>query len=230
MPSKDTIGRYIHLPAAGGPSDRFRADQPLSAGTVQIACSNIEMLARENSLRTLWNHQGAEDISGTLGFGAGAGAGTRPDQFDWDADPDDVNGSWVAVTGPHRIRPYGSTGLLPTVTLSGYASCGGTSTAGVILCARPRHGRPTSSDPYVVKPITGSTLAPFDCELSLVDAPLGRRLIAPQDERSVGAPVVEQGSQTELVFYIGVYVDGTGGKAAVRGLTLYLTPPPPFNV
>ena len=223
----DTIGRWIHLPTAGGASDRFRAAQPLSAGAVQVACSNIEMGARENSLRTLWEHPGQDDIAGTLGFGAGAGAGTRPDQFDWDADPDDVTGSWVAVTGPHRIRPYGSTGLLPTVTLRGYASCGGTSTAGILLCARPRHGRPTASDLYGTASVTSTTLIPFGVTLAPLDAQLGRRLIAPQDERSVGAPVVEQGTQTELVFYVGVYTDGAG-KAAVRGLTLTLDAPPGY--
>ena len=221
-----TIDRYIHLPAAGSASDRFRPGQPLSAGSTQILCSNIELLRRENSLCTWWEHPGQSNISGTLGFGVNEGAGTRPDEFPWDDDPADTNAAWVAIVGPRRVRPYGSTGLLPRLRLSGYASCGSPSTAGVILVARQGFGRPTSADPFAHTTVTSSSLAAFDCVIDLQPGALSTRHVAPLDERTSPAPPpAESGTLTEIVAYIGVYTTSAGNKAAVRGLSLYLDVP-----
>jgi hypothetical protein len=224
------IDRYLHLPAAGGADDRFRANQPLSAGSVQTLCSNTELLARENALHTLWNSFGPTDTAGVLGFGRHIAAATGgPAAFPWDADPSAAGSVWVATTGPHYIRPYGSTGLYPTATLTGLARCGGTDTAGMLLVARPTFGRPQPTDPYDHKTVTSTTSTRFTATIDLRAEYLGSRHVAPLDERTTPTTEAgESGRVLEVVFYIGVYVTGGGGKATVRGLSLYLTPPPGY--
>ena len=219
------LDRYIHLPAAGGADDRFRAGQPLGAGSVQILASNAALIARANSLRTLWECPGQGDIAGTLGVGASAGLTTRPDLFPWDADPFDAASVMVWFAGVHRIRPWGETNLWPQVVLSARIGAGGGSTAGIILCGRPAMGRPQPDDLYAVATNTGPTLARVQATIYPTDRSVGPRLVAPLDETTVPSPPpAEMGRDTVMAFYVGVYTNGAG-KANARGMTLYLAPP-----
>lgn len=223
--SIQALSRYIQLPTAGGADDRLRADQPLGAGTMQILASNAALLSRANSLRTLWEHPGEDNIAGTLGFGASAGITTRPDLFDWDADPYSGTGVMVYFAGLHRIRQYGEMGLWPKVTLSARLAAGGASTAGLILCARPSMGRPQPDDLYGTASATGPTLASVSINLQVTAASVGSRVVAPLDETTVPSPPPhESGRETVMAFYIGVWTNGAG-KANARSLSLYLTAP-----
>lgn len=212
-----TIGRWIHLPASGGADDRFRPDQPLGAGLMQIASSNATLAARENGLGVLWEHPGATDIQGGLNFG------TDPaPAFPWDADPGPTS-PLVLFAGVHRIRPWGETGRYPRVKLAVELISDGSSTAGVILVGRPTMGRPAPGDLHDVKTTTTSIVA--DLELEVFDAHVTSRLVLPVTGTAVPAqPPIEEGRHTEMAFYVGVW-NGSGGKTDIGSLTLYLAAP-----
>lgn len=218
-----SIGRWIHLPAAGGANDRFRADQPLSSGTMQIAASNAYIAAYENNLRTLGEHPGQIDIAGTLGFGLWDGAGTDISEFPWDDDPSSGSSVFTWFAGVHRIRQTPD-GLWPRIRLSASLSSAG-GFAGLILVGRPRMGRPQPGDLYDLTTRTNATPATVNCTISPTSSNIGVRDIAPRDERTVPSPPpAESGRDTVIVLYVGAYTSGAG-KAVVRGLSLWMTDP-----
>lgn len=222
--SVPTIGRWIHLPAAGGANDRFRADQPLSSGTMQIAASNAYIAAYENECRCLWECPGESDIAGTLGYGTSAGSGTTdPSAFDWNADPfsSSTVRSWFC--GLHRIRTMPD-GRWPTIVLAALAMNGGARTT-IILCGRPAVGRPQPGDLYGTASTTSGTLASVSASIAITEGHVGSRIVAPLDEAAAaGTPPAEMGRETVMAFYVGVYTSGAG-KATVRQLSLCMDPP-----
>jgi hypothetical protein len=219
------LTRWLHLPAAGGANDRLRADQPLSSGTMQILASNAYLGCYENELRTLWECPGEADIAGTLGYGTSAGSGTTdPYAFDWDADPfsSSTVRSWFC--GLHRIRTMPD-GRWPTIVLAALAMNGGASTTGIILVGRPAMGRPQPGDLWGTGSTTSGTLASVSASLTITEGHVGSRIVAPIDEAAAaGTSPAEMGRETVMAFYAGVYTDGAG-KATVRRLSLYMTPP-----
>jgi len=216
----DTAGIWIDLPKSGDPADRFRADQPLGAGLVQIASSNAEFACRENSLRTLWEHPGFTDVNGTLNlFGSPS---SSVFEFPWDAVPGS-SAVGVAYAGAHRMRGYGSTGVLPKITISTRLKAGG-STAGVVLVANGG-GRPQPSDPYVV---ISSTSTPYERKTGTLALTLGdvfSRSIAPvvEDTTPPGEPI-EDGVDSIVHLWVGVW-NSSGAKTNTRGMTIYLGAP-----
>jgi len=215
-----TAGIWIDLPKSGDPADRFRADQPLGAGLVQIASSNAEFACRENSLRTLWEHPGFTDVNGTLNlFGSPS---SSVFEFPWDAVPGS-SAVGVAYAGAHRMRGYGSTGVLPKITISTRLKAGG-STAGVVLVANGG-GRPQPSDPYVV---ISSTSTPYERKTGTLALTLGdvfSRSIAPvvEDTTPPGEPI-EDGVDSIVHLWVGVW-NSSGAKTNTRGMTIYLGAP-----
>jgi hypothetical protein len=201
-------------------ADRFRADQPLGAGLVQIASSNAEFACRENSLRTLWEHPGFTDVNGTLDlFGSPS---SSVFEFPWDAVPGS-SAVGVAYAGAHRMRGYGSTGVLPKITISTRLKAGG-STAGVVLVANGG-GRPQPSDPYVV---ISSTSTPYERKTGTLALTLGdvfSRSIAPvvEDTTPPGEPI-EDGVDSIVHLWVGVW-NSSGAKTNTRGMTIYLGAP-----
>ena len=220
MTTIDTAGIWIDLPTSGGVADRFRADQPLGAGLVQIASSNAEFACRENSLRTLWEHPGFTDVNGTLDlFGSPS---SSVFEFPWDAVPGS-SAVGVAYAGAHRMRGYGSTGVLPKITISTRLKAGG-STAGVVLVANGG-GRPQPSDPYVV---ISSTSTPYERKTGTLALTLGdvfSRSIAPvvEDTTPPGEPI-EDGVDSIVHLWVGVW-NSSGAKTNTRGMTIYLGAP-----
>ena len=220
MTTIDTAGIWIDLPTSGGVADRFRADQPLGAGLVQIASSNAEFACRENSLRTLWEHPGFTDVNGTLDlFGSPS---SSVFEFPWDAVPGS-SAVGVAYAGAHRMRGYGSTGVLPKITISTRLKAGG-STAGVVLVANGG-GRPQPSDPYVV---ISSTSTPYERKTGTLALTLGdvfSRSIAPvvEDTTPPGEPI-EDGVDSIVHLWVGVW-NSSGAKTSTRGMTIYLGAP-----
>ena len=208
------------IPTSGGVADRFRADQPLGAGHVQIASSNAEFACRENSLRTLWEHPGFTDVNGTLNlFGSPS---SSVFEFPWDAVPGS-SAVGVAYAGAHRMRGYGSTGVLPKITISTRLKAGG-STAGVVLVANGG-GRPQPSDPYVV---ISSTSTPYERKTGTLALTLGdvfSRSIAPvvEDTTPPGEPI-EDGVDSIVHLWVGVW-NSSGAKTSTRGMTIYLGAP-----
>jgi hypothetical protein len=217
-----TAGIWIDLPTSGGAADRFRADQPLGAGLVQIASSNAEFACRENNLRTLWEHPGFTDISGTLSLFGSPSA--TVEEFPWDMIQTAPSAVGVAYAGAHRMRGYGSTGVLPPITISARLTAGGDK-AGVVLVANGG-GRPQPSDPYVV---ISSISTPYERKTGTLALTLGdvfSRSIAPlvEDTTPPGEPI-ERGVDTIVHLWVGVW-NYSGAKTSTRGMTIYLGAPP----
>lgn len=222
MTTIDTAGIWIDLPTSGGVADRFRADQPLGAGLVQIASSNADFACRENNLRTLWEHPGFTDIDGTLSlFGSPS---VTVEEFPWDMIQTAPSAVGVAYAGAHRMRGYGSTGVLPLITISARLKAGG-GTAGVVLVAN-RGGRPQPRDPYVE---LSSTSTPYERKTGTLALTLGNvfsRSIAPlvEDTTPPGEPI-EDGVDSIVHLWVGVW-NSIGAKTSTRGMTIYLGAPP----
>ena len=221
MTTIDTAGIWIDLPASGGASDRFRVDQPLGAGLVQIASSNAEFACRENNLRTLWEHPGFTDVDGTLSLFGSPSA--TVEEFPWDMIQTAPSAVGVAYAGAHRMRGYGSTGDLPLITISARLKAGG-GTAGVVLVANGG-GRPQPGEPYVV---LTSTSTPYERKTATLALTLGdvfSRSIAPlvEDTTPPGEPI-ESGVDTIVHLWVGVW-NGSGAKTSTRGMTIYLGAP-----
>jgi hypothetical protein len=216
----DTAGIWIDLPTSGGVADRFRADQPLGAGLVQIASSNADFACRENNLRTLWEHPGFTDIDGTLNlFGYTT---SEVIEFPWDAVPGS-SAVGVAYAGAHRMRGYGSTGVLPKITISARLKAGG-GAAGVVLVANGG-GRPQARDPYVSIGSTSGTYERKRGDLVLTLGDVFSRSIAPvvEDTTPPGEPI-EDGVDSIVHLWVGVW-NSIAAKTSTRGMTIYLGAP-----
>ena len=220
MTTITTAGIWIDLPTSGGAADRFRADQPLGAGLVQIASSNAEFACRENSLRTLWEHPGFTDINGTLDLFGSPSATVL--EFPWDAVPGS-SAVGVAYAGAHRMRGYGSTDVLPKITLSTRLKAGGGS-AGVVLVANGG-GRPQPRDPYAVIGSTSGTYERKRASLVLTLGDVFSRSIAPlvEDTTPPGEPI-EDGVDSIVHLWVGVW-NSNASKTNTRGMTIYLGAP-----
>jgi len=217
----DTAGIWIDLPTSGGVADRFRADQPLGAGLVQIASSNADFACRENNLRTLWEHPGFTDVDGTLDlFGYST---SDVIEFPWDIVPTVPGAVGVAYAGAHRMRGYGSTGVLPTITISTRIKASGV-TAGVVLVANGG-GRPQARDPYVEIGSTSGTYERKRADLVLTLGDVFSRSIAPlvEDTTPPGEPI-EDGVDSIVHLWVGVW-NSSGAKTSTRGMTIYLGAP-----
>jgi hypothetical protein len=216
----DTAGIWIDLPTSGGVADRFRADQPLGAGLVQIASSNADFACRENNLRTLWEHPGFTDIDGTLDLFGSPSATVL--EFPWDAVPGS-SAVGVAYAGAHRMRGYGSTGTLPPITISTRLKGGG-DIAGVVLVAN-RGGRPQPRDPYVEISSASPTYERKRGDLVLTLGDVFSRSIAPvvEDTTPPGEPI-EDGVDSIVHLWVGVW-NSSGAKTSTRGMTIYLGAP-----
>lgn len=220
MTTITTAGIWIDLPTSGGAADRFRADQPLGAGLVQIASSNAEFACRENNLRTLWEHPGFTNIDGTLDlFGSPS---SDVFEFPWDAVPG-ASAVGVAYAGAHRMRGYGSTGDLPLITISARLKRGG-GTAGVVLVANGG-GRPQARDRYVSIGSTSGTYERKTGTLALTLGDVFSRSIAPvvEDTTPPGEPI-EDGVDSIVHLWVGVW-NSSGAKTSTRGMTIYLGAP-----
>lgn len=221
MTSITTAGRWIDLPTATGGASLLGQDDPLSSGLVQIAASNATLAARENSLRTLYEHPGADTIQASLEWDS-------IDGFPWDRDPADAAGApLILFAGVHRVRRYGETGQYPTVTLRARLAAPATYTAGIILVARRDMGRPTSADARGHVTTAATTLTTVSISLN-VSRVLGERAIAPRIGSAIPAPPPpEVGAESVVALYVGVYRTGGVGawKAAVAGISIYLAAP-----
>lgn len=221
MTTITTAGIWIDLPTSGGVADRFRADQPLGAGLVQIASSNADFACRENNLRTLWEHPGFTDVDGTLDlFGYSTSSVL---EFPWDIVPTAPGAVGVAYAGAHRMRGYGSTGVLPRITISTRLKAGG-GTAGVVLVANGG-GRPQARDRYVSIGSTSGTYERKRGDLVLTLGDVFSRSIAPvvEDTTPPGEPI-EDGVDSIVHLWVGVW-NSSGAKTSTRGMTIYLGAP-----
>lgn len=214
-----TASRWIELPTATGASDPLATDEPLGAGTMQVASSNALWAAQRNNLRPLWEHPGSDNIGADLGFD------DRPDSFPWDTDPAAADAPLVLFAGVHRIRPYGAGQRLPRAVLAFRHMAQPTFETGVILVARPAMGRPSPTDLYDTKVTTATTMTAGVITLALDAAHLGRSVVQPRLGSTSPAPVPpESGAYSSVAFYVGAWRTGTG-KATLAGITLYLIEP-----
>jgi len=219
MTSTTTVGTWIDLPTASGSSSPWQQDDPLSSGLVMIAASNGAHAARANSLRTLYEHPGSDNVGTDLLYDS-------PDAFGWDDDPS--ANAFVVCAGTHRLRPYGETGSMPRIVLHARIAAPATYTAGLIFVARRTPGRPSASDLRGVATTTSTSLADVTIELFPSALFASALEIAPRIGSAIPAPEPpEIGAEPVVTLYVGAYRTGGSGawKATLAGLTVYLSTP-----
>jgi hypothetical protein len=217
--STTTVGAWIDLPTAGGSSSPWQQDDPLSSGLVQIAASNGTHAARVNSLRTLYEHPGSDNVGTDL-------VGGLIDLFPWDDDPS--SNSFAVCAGTHRVRTYGETGTMPRLVLHARLAAPATYTAGLIFVARRTPGRPTAADLRSSATTTSTSLTDVTIELSPSTLFPSALSIAPRIGSAVPAPEPpETGTEPVVTLYVAAYRTGGSGawKATLAGLTIYLIAP-----
>lgn len=219
MSSTTTVSTWIDLPTASGSSSPWEQDDPLSSGLVMIAASNATHAARVNSLRTLYEHPGSDNVGTDLLF-------NNPDAFPWDDDPS--ANSFAVCAGTHRLRPYGETGAMPRITLHARLAAPATYTAGLIFVARRTPGRPSATDLRGVATTTSTSLTSVTIELLPSTLYPSALEVSPRIGSAMPAPEPpETGTEPVVTLYVGAYRTGGAGawKATLAGLTIYLAPP-----
>lgn len=208
-----TIGRWIDVS-----TDRVAPDAPLGAGLVQIIGSNATLAARENNLRMLWEHPGSANIYADL-------PGGGVDFFDWDTES--TSGRFTAYCGYHRIRRHGETLGWPQLELRGSALAPATFELGILLVAMPAPGQPDTRATYGVRRLTNTSLATFKLTVPLTSVGMGSMHVAPRAGTGTLITLDEDGTVPAQAIYLGAWcTSGSGGgKAEMRGLTLYLVEP-----
>lgn len=216
-----TVSRWIDLPTTAPTA--LATDEPLGAGTLQVAASTANFGTQVNNLRVLWEHPGpgSDEILGDLGYDA------NPDAFPWNTDPSGATRVFVAFAGVHRIRTYGETGSYPKLVLKALLSTTAT-TAGIIMVARPTMGCPAAGDLYGTFTTTSATLTAASITLPLIPGAVGFQPFAPTLGTAYPIPEpVEQGGFTQVAIYVGAWRTGAAGasKGTVAGITVYLEAP-----
>lgn len=212
-----TVGRWIDLPTSV--NTPLATDEPLGAGTLQVAASTANFGCRVNNLRVLWEHPGpgSDEILGNVGYDS------NPESLNWDTAPTDASRVFVAFAGVFRIRSYGGTGVYPKLVLKALAS-NSAATVGIILVARSSMGKPSPGDLYGSVTHTGTTPTLVTITLPLTPGSVGSRSIAPVLGTTYPIPEpVESGSDNCTYVYVGAW--GNSGKGTVSGITLYLEDP-----
>jgi hypothetical protein len=221
-----TIGRWIWLPTPGGGDDRLAADLPLGAGLMATLASNACHAARENGLRPLWEHPGAEVFRG-LYFGNDPGNGAFP----WrgigavgaeTTPPLLLTGLLAVHAGVYRVRRYGETRQWPTIRLQ--ARCLSSSVAfntGIVVVAVAMGGDP-STGRAAFATTTSTTFVDLTADLELRDSDLFTGNISPDPDGD------ESGSMPTVALYVGAWndSDGVGGaKGNTSSLSLFMVEP-----
>ena len=220
MSGVSTISRWIHLPTALGSDDRFRADEPLGAGTMQILGSNGELAARENECRTIWEHIGSADC-----WDGPAYNGDPIIAFDWATDG---AGTFHQFCGVYRLLRYGSSGQWPRLQARCRLLVVGGNTAGILLMAFPAPQQPASTSAASYATTTSSTFVDVTTTVTLSDTDVGAFSVTPTP--STTSPIVapaETGSVGVVAIYVGIYntSGSSGAKATVSGITVSVVPP-----
>lgn len=211
-----TVDRWIHLPAAGGADDRFRADQPGGSGLLQLAASNATLGCRENGLRTVWEDYGSANVYKNLR--------TAGDVSSLDLHAEDSAGAYVRVAGRHRVRLHGETGRAPTLHLACRGFAPATYTLGVVLAAMPDDGSVgLRSGMYASATTTSTSVVDLSVSLAIDAAQWGRETLSLR-----GASALEElGLHTGLHLFVAAWCTSNSGaaKGALYGLTLTVQDP-----
>lgn len=211
-----TVDRWIHLPAAGGADDRFRADQPGGSGLLQVAASNATLACREGGLRTIWEHYGTANVYKDLR--------TAGDVSTLDLHAEDSAGAFVRVAGRHRIRLHGETGRATRLHLACRGLAPSTYTLGVLVAVQPDDGAVgLRAGLYATATTTSTSLVDLSATLTIAPESYGREVLPLR-----GASAVE-----ELGLHTGVHIlvaawctsGSSMAKGALYGLTLSVREP-----
>lgn len=214
MSDVTTIGRWLDIAAA-----RAAKNQPLGAGHMQMMASNATLAARENEIRPLWEHPGSSNVYADLPLGG-------VPFFDWDTE--ETAGRFTAFCGVHRARRYGETIKYPRLELRLRGLAPSTFQLGVILVAMPGPGQPSAGTGLYTTLTTGSTsLTPMKLTLDLAPLAMGSSLIAPRTGTGTITTLPESGRVPSVAVYVGAWCTsgGSGAKAEMRGMTLFLREP-----
>lgn len=224
MSSTTTIGRWIWLPTPGGADDRFDADQPLGSGLMATLTSNATHAARENGMRPLYEHPGAEVWRG-LYFGSdpsggafpwrGIGTGTPPT-----TPPLVLTGLLAVHAGVHRVRRYGETRQWPKIRVT--ARCLTASAfyeTGIVVVAVAVGGDPSTGRAAYDK-TNSTTMVRLTADLELRDSDVFTGNVS----TSGGG---ESGAMPTLALYVGAWNTSNNGasKGNVSGITVYMVEP-----
>jgi hypothetical protein len=207
--------RWIHLPAAGGGSDVFRADQPGGAGIFQVSASNAALACRENGLRTIWEDRGSANVYAALPVPSDASS--------LNLDLEDSAGAFVRVVGRHRLRLHGETGQSTRLHLAcrGLAPSG--HTLGVMLVVCPDDVPGIRAGLYGTSTTTSTTMVDLSVTLDVDAGTWGREVLALR-----GASGVEEiGLHTGVTILVAAWcTSGSGAaKAELYGLSVSVREP-----
>lgn len=211
-----SAGWWIDLPSSGGPADRFGADEPGGAGTLQIAASNARLAARENGLRTLFEDFGSSNVFGDLPIPG------LPQSFDWRAE--DASGVWVRHAGIFRVRLWGETTRVPRIHLACRALAPAGEQLGIILAVARGLVLPDASAPFATATTDATSPTLLSVDLTLEPDDLVSEALTLQSE---AAPVSEAGTYTTVSLWIGAWCTSAfaGAKGALYGVSVLLREP-----
>lgn len=208
-----TIGRWLDLPLA-----RAAADEPLGSGFMQVAASNATHAARENNLRALWEHPGSANIYKDLPSGG-------LDGFDWDTE--ESAGRFTAFCGIHRVRRYGERIAWPRLELWFRGLAPSPYDLGVVVVAMPAPGQPHTRALFGQLTTSVTSLTTLKVTVPLDTSGMGIQRIQPRAGTGTITTLDEDGVVPSVAVYVGAWCTsgGSGAKAEMRGLTLFLREP-----
>jgi len=212
-----TIGRWIWLPTPGGADERLAADLPLGSGLMATLASNACHAARENGLRPLYEHPGAE-VWEDLEFGTDPAGGAFP--WRGKGTPPVLTGLFAVHAGVFRVRRYGETQRWPTLRLRArMASSSGSFTTGLVVCVRAQPGDPGGGRTAYVD-TNSTTLQDKTVDFAIEDADVLTGNVSTASDQ-------EGGAMGTFAVYIGGWnTSGSGAsKGVVGGLVLSMEEP-----
>lgn len=203
------LPKYLKLPLS--PSDNLRADRPVD-GILQILAAGGTLLAREEGLRTLFEHEGGE-------FWVDLADPGDPRSYPWEVEA--TSGTLVICAGQHRVRPHGPRDVYPDVVLRCRMAAPPGEDVGVVLVSRPSPGSPSTA--YAWGSVTTDSTSLVSLKATLRPQP-GMRAVVP---RIGTTDPDEQGEAPEVMIYAGFWCTSNSGanKGQVHGITIALETP-----
>lgn len=205
------LPKYLKLPLS--PSDNLRADRPVD-GILQILAAGGTLLAREEGLRTLFEHEGGE-------FWVDLADPGDPRSYPWEVEA--TGGSLVICAGLHRIRPHGPRDVYPDVVMRCRMAAPPGETVGAVVVVRPSAGSPSTA--YAWSSVEKTSTSLTSLKVTVRPSP-GLRPVAPVPGQSTADPD-EAGEVPEAMICAGFWCTSNSGanKGQVHGITFALESP-----
>lgn len=234
----DTLNRIVKLVPAGtgGGSDLTTDYRALTSAWGHLQASNLNHLARENALRTLYTHHGFVGTKSLyLPANRQGSFTTAPAVGDlaWYPSRDGAGGYTGRIAlccGAHWITRYGTENRWPKIILTCRAKAPATYTVGMYFGASPgRTGFPEPSDPFARTTVTSTSYVDVSLEITLEDAATRAETLTGGYGSSASGPhtIMEHATASFVRLWFGAYCSSNDSAqlASVAGISVYLAPP-----